>query len=142
MAQRGDVGQDAAADIVQRRDDRGGVADAGDHELDPMRDQRAHIGIAPRVGRVHQDVGTKRRTAAAALLLGVPDAPFHLDEPRLELFDGAAIHRRKGADNAGPAGRDHEVRPRHQEHRRRDQRQRQAIGEILRQGHCPLPSAS
>src|SRR5882724_463781 len=42
-------------------------------------------------------------------------------EPLVELLDGAGVRRREGPDDPGGAGRPHQRRPRHPEHRRSDQ---------------------
>ena len=57
---------------------------------------------------------------------------FDLAEPFVELFGAAAIHRRERADHAVAAGGDHEFDAGDEKHRRRDQRQAEAIAKARR----------
>ena len=50
-----------------------------------------------------------------------------LAEPRVELFGAAAIHRRERTDHAVAACGHHEIDAGDEEHRRRDQRQAEAL---------------
>ena len=71
--------------------------------------------------------GADRRRRFAACV-GMPLQPaFDLAQPFVELFGAAAIHRRERADHAVAAGGDHKLDAGDEKHRRRDQRQAEAV---------------
>jgi hypothetical protein len=61
---------------------------------------------------------------------------FDLAEPFVELFGAAAIHRRERADHAVAAGGYHELDAGDQKHRRRDQRQAEAVAKAREEIDC------
>src|ERR1700733_533518 len=56
-----------------------------------------------------------------------PQLVFDVAKPGIELFGAAAIHRRERADHPVAASRHHQIDAGDEKHRRRDQRQAQAV---------------
>ena len=127
VADAGDVGKDKRAGVMQRRRDRRGRTDRGDDDLRLVTEQHGKILLQPRVGTVHDQVRAYRRGALAAGVKMAAQLPFDVAEPIIELFGAAAIHGRKRADHAIAAGGYHQIDAGDQKHRRRDQRQIEAI---------------
>ena len=96
-------------------------------ELAAMKRDGRKIVAEARIGAVDDQVRAVGR--------GPLGLDLDLREPGIELLDRAAVRGREGADHAGAACCLYERRPRHQEHRRRDQRQAQAPLKVGRQRH-------
>jgi hypothetical protein len=109
VAQGCHVGEDQAADVVQRPDRDFRRADTGDDHLDFVPHQAgeclAHL-------RVPDDqVGAEGRDDARRILGARGfESKLDLHQPLIELLKGAAVGDRKGPDHAVDTGRDHEVR--------------------------------
>src|SRR5580704_7437781 len=89
---------------------------------------------------MHDQVRTERRQGAAGFVGGPLEVFVHIDQPTVELFNGAAVGSRERADDAGAASRFHQRRTGDQEDRRGDQRQAQAALQEDGQRHeCRLP---
>src|SRR3954469_479892 len=82
---------------------------------------------------MHDQVRTDRRGWLAALIRMPAKLAFDITNPDIELLGAAAIHRRKRSDHAVAAGCDHKPDAPHQEHRRGDQRQAEAIAKAAKQ---------
>lgn len=143
MADRGNVGKDQRAGVMERCNDGLRRADGGDDELASVPPQHGKIVGKPRVGAMHDQVGTDRRRRLAVPVLMPAQPVFDDRQPAVELFSAAAVHRWKGADHAIAAGRDHEIDAGHQEHRSRNQRQLQSVAKareraVVSQSRCPI----
>jgi hypothetical protein len=76
---------------------------------------------------VHDQVRTDRNRRPSALVAMTAQPVFDLAKPAIELFRAAAIHGRECADHAVAAGGYYKVNAGDEEHRRRDQRQAEAV---------------
>ena len=115
MADRGDIGENQRAGIVQRRKHRRRRSDRGDDHLGLVPQQHLQILLQPRVGAMHDQVGADRRGGFAACIRMLLQSALDLAEPFIELFGAAAIHRRKRADHAVAACSYHEFDARRRE---------------------------
>ena len=81
---------------------------------------------------MHDQIGADRRGASCRLRPHAPAAALDLAEPGVELSGTAAIDRGKRADHAGAASRDDELDAGDEKHRRRNQRQAEAVAKALK----------
>src|SRR5258705_10690372 len=123
----GDIREHQRACVMQRREHRRRRADAGNDNLGPVPQQHLQILLKPRVGPVQDQVRTDRSRRPSALVAMTAQPVFDLAKPAIELFRAAAIHGRECADHAVAAGGHYKVNAGDEEHRRRDQRQAEAV---------------
>ncbi len=96
--------------VVQRRDHRGRRPDAGDDRGRRVRHDRGEIGLQPHVGLVHDEIRDVRSGPQAGRgRLG--QRRLDLLQPSLQLALAARVRGGEAAQDAGPAGGDHEVGP-------------------------------
>ncbi len=127
VADAGDIGEYQGASVMQGREHGRGRSDAGDDDFGFMPQQHLQIPWKPRVGTVHDQVRADRGGRFSASVGVTPQPGFDVAEPAVELFGAAAIHRRERADHAVAASGHHKIDAGDEEHRRRDQRQAQAV---------------
>ncbi len=120
---RCDISEDERAGIVQRRNDGGRGADAGDYDFRTVGEYDAEIFGKTPIRRVYYQVGAERRGYCPGCLLMITQAPANGREPVCKLFGRPAISRRKGPDHAVATSGDHKINAGNEEHRRRNQRQ-------------------
>jgi hypothetical protein len=120
---RGDVGEDERARLMQRADDAGRRADAGDDDLGRVGEHDGDILGETRVRGVHDEVRAESGGSGPGRVLMLAQTPADGREPMRKLLGRAAIGGRKGAEDAMRAGGDDEIDAGDAEHRRRDQRQ-------------------
>ena len=115
----------------------GRSAQAGDRDRHLVLHAHGHVVLEPVVGGMHDLVDGKRRHAPLGmrLLVGV-ELRLDLDDPLLQQLLRPRIERRERTDDTGLALRNHQVRHRHDEQRRADGRQRQAILQDGRYRHA------
>jgi hypothetical protein len=118
--QVGDVVEDFSAIGLYGRDQLAVEAERGDDQRNAALDDDGQIGLEPRIAAVDDEVDAEGRGLR-------PEPPRDLVQPVAKSLARALVERRKAADDAGIARFHHEVRPRDQEHRRRDRRQRQPV---------------
>ncbi len=109
-------------------------AQAGDDDRHLVLGAHLHVVLQPVVALVHDLVDGERRGGR----LGMRAVPGRqrlgdLGEPFVQQFGGPGVERRHGADDAGLALRDHQLRIADDEERRADDRQRKFL-EHGRQG--------
>src|SRR5882757_992976 len=117
MTDRRDIGEHPAADLMQGWDHLRGRPDARDHHFRPMPHDAIEVlmqSFAP-----HDQIGAERRIVRAK---SAPD----MAEPLVQHCGGATIRDRKRSDDSSLAGSNHQLGPRHPEHRRSYNRQFQS----------------
>ena len=107
---------------AQRGDDQRNLVFGGDGQ----------IGHQARIGLMHDQVD-----AVSGVVR--PQRRLYLRQPFGIALRRALVQRRKRPDHPRLAGRDHQFRPRHQKHRRRDRRKAQIFGKSGGDGHVEFP---
>ena len=124
---RGDIGEDERARLVQRTDHARWRADAGDDDFRRVREHDGKIVGKALVRGVHDQVRAEGGGRGTGRVLMLPQAPADGRKPLRKLLGRPAIGGRKRADHAVPAGGDDEIDAGDAEHRRRDQWQAHAL---------------
>ena len=131
MADVGDVVEDLTAIAMHRIDHVAHGAQGGDDQRHLLLDRHLQIGHQPGIGLVHDVVDAE----GGGLWL---QPRFDVLDPLAIALGRALVQRGEGADHPGVARLDHQVRPRDQEHGRRDDRQGQTFLQRGGNGHGHL----
>ena len=134
-AQAGDVVEHLAAKAVHVLDQFGRIAADADDDLDAVFGAEGHVGLQLILRHSGRIVDRDRRDARLGNLAPMRRQRLgELDQPGLELLEGAGVLARQAADDPGLAGLAHERGACDQEHRGADRWQRQAGPEFCVQG--------